>query len=78
MTFGNWLVSARCRGGHTQKLTIGPCTKEWAESLAGLLDGTHPLYVTSPRDDANSQIAHCLTCGSLVDCTVTPDPSPSN
>jgi hypothetical protein len=50
-----------CERGHEQWLLTPQYGEPEARSLAGLLDGSHPLYVVKPRDvDApGSSIGRC-------------------
>jgi len=42
-----------------------------AKSIGGLLDGTSPFYVNSPRDqDAVTVVARCVLCGGVLDSEV--------
>lgn len=61
---------ATCEEGHTQQLHVDGMTREWAESLAGLMDGTSSFYIRSPRSDDSSLIGKCGICGSQINCKV--------
>ncbi len=63
-------VTAHCRNGHRQEVVVEYSTREDAESFAGLLDGTHPLYVSRPADDPNSVIGSCGVCGEKFKASV--------
>ena len=40
----------------------------YAETLAGLLDGSSPLYIYPPGE--GSPIGKCAVCGAKLNCTV--------
>lgn len=50
----------RCEQGHTQTLLTPDHSKEQAEMLAGLMDGTSRFYVLKPT--AESFMGRCATC----------------
>ncbi len=53
-----WTLTCDCEAGHVQTLRISKeMSREWVEQLAGLLDGTSPLYVFPPGSD--SPIGKC-------------------
>ena len=41
---------------------------KWAETLAGLLDGSSPMYIYKPGPD--SPIGKCATCGGQLSADV--------
>lgn len=65
-------ILMRCPRGHEQRLFTPDHTLEEATWLAGLLDGTSPAFVTSPRDclAQGGLIGRCATCGELFTCTL--------
>ena len=66
----DWIVRAECLNGHTQEITIRNVSRLWAESWAGLMDGTSDLYVHKPGPA--SVIGKCGICGQQIACTVRP------
>ena len=54
----------------TQKIFTPDHSKEDAVSFAGILDGTHPMFVMDPRADATSPIGKCAACQSVFDATL--------
>lgn len=66
-----FILSAICEEGHTQELMIdGSMGVEWAQSLAGLMDGTSSFYIRSPRGDDATLIGKCGICGAQFNCKV--------
>ncbi len=62
-------VEACCESGHRQIMKVDASLgREYAESLAGLLDGTSPLYLYPPGED--SCIGKCGICGKKITCTI--------
>lgn len=61
-------VTAKCENGHEQSITLQGMTKEWAESYAGLLDGTSPFYIYPPNE--KSVIGKCGICGKTFKCKI--------
>jgi hypothetical protein len=60
-------ILARCQAcGATQRLYLPDHDRPSAEMLAGLMDGTSPLFVHPPGPD--SQIGRCETCGGRFRC----------
>jgi hypothetical protein len=49
---------------HQQTLYLPDHARTDAEALGGILDGTSPLFLLSPRDDPASKLARC--CGALI------------
>lgn len=66
----NYRVTAKCESGHTQAITVEGMPREWAEMYAGLLDGTHAMYLAPPCDDPNSVIGKCGICHKPFRCTI--------
>lgn len=64
-------IVACCGAGHRQSIVVEVCSEEFAETMAGLLDGTSTLYKVPPDDD--SPIGKCGICGKSVRCTVEGD-----
>lgn len=70
MTSDEYTITATCQQGHSSILKVGKSMgKEWAESYAGLLDGTSPLLQHTPAD-SGSIIGKCAICGSRITCMV--------
>jgi hypothetical protein len=69
---GDFTILAKCGNGHSQEVVLHNFTEQAAREYAALLDGTHPMYIYSPREEQSTPtaIAHCNTCGALVDCRV--------
>ena len=71
-----FLLLTTCENGHRQSMTVDGYTREDADALAGMIDGTSPSFVTSPREDPKSTLARCQwpvdgnSCGALFDITV--------
>ncbi len=65
-------IEITCSGCEkVQKLTHGAFdSREEAASWCAILDGTHPLFVTSPRDDPRGLTARCVRCNELFDAKV--------
>lgn len=62
-------IDAECQNGHRQKLYVDVRFGEvYAATLAGLLDGSSPLYVYPPGQE--SKIAKCGICGTAIKCTL--------
>jgi hypothetical protein len=54
---------------HAKVLRIDPALGlGYAETLAGLLDGSSPLYIYPPGE--GSPIGKCAVCGAKLNCTV--------
>lgn len=65
----NRSIRVICDGGHVQVLTLCDVTQEYAENLAGLMDGTSPMYVYSPIN-TDSIIGKCGICRAKIKCDV--------
>jgi hypothetical protein len=63
------IIEARCANGHKQVLQVAESLgRDYAQHLAGLLDGTSELYRYPP--DENSVIGKCGVCGAKIECEV--------
>jgi hypothetical protein len=65
-------ITAVCESSpsHIQKLTIDEkLGKAYAKQLAGLLDGTSPMYLYPPGPE--SVIGKCGICKAQIKCNVT-------
>ena len=75
----DWAIEATCDNGHSQVMQVaGNLGREYAERLAGLLDGTSDLYRYPPGEE--SVIGKCGICGAKITCEVSelgPDPKES-
>lgn len=65
-----YTVVGKCENGHTQEIVLHNFSEQQARTFAAILDDTHPLYSPCDPQYGPSTIAHCNTCGSLVDCRV--------
>jgi hypothetical protein len=66
---GYYVITATCSAGHMQETKIDAgLGRGWAEALAGLVDGSSPMYVHKP--DEKSVIGKCATCGLPFTCVV--------
>lgn len=65
-------IRITCELGHTQILTTPDMTEAEARLFAGLLDGTSPLFVVSPRTQPRSDalFGRCLRCGTWLTGTL--------
>jgi hypothetical protein len=65
-------IEAVCGNGHVQRISLQGYTRQYAEQLAGLMDGTSDLYHTKPRDNPiiGSPLGRCGICGSWIECSV--------
>ena len=56
-----------CDNGHRSRWYLRGVTLEMALDYAAMLDGTHPMFVYSPREDPGSPWGHCSVprCGAL-------------
>lgn len=65
-------VTVRCKSHpekHAKILRVDPqLGLEFAQLMAGLLDGTSPMYIYKPGPD--SPIGKCATCGGQLETTV--------
>jgi hypothetical protein len=50
-----FVVVMRCGGGHEQRVVM-EATREEAESFAGTLDGSHPMFIVR-------RASRCAACG---------------
>ena len=63
------VIEICCEQGHRQAIKVDPdLGEEWARGLAGLMDGTSPMYLYPPG--ANSPIGKCGICGTPITATV--------
>jgi hypothetical protein len=66
-------VAIQCSNGHKQEMKIARrMGMEWAEGMAGLLDGTSPMYQHSPIG-TDSVIGKCGICQAQLKATVLPE-----
>ena len=65
-------ILARCDNGHEQHLLTPDYDRARAAQLAGLLDGTSPLYQAPPRmrPFPGSVVGRCGICGGWLTCTL--------
>lgn len=72
MTEAEQGIKVVCPNGHSQTLLTHAMSQAEAESYAGLLDGTHPLYRYPPRDYPvpDSMIGKCGMCGAWITATI--------
>lgn len=65
-------ILARCDNGHEQLLLTPVYDRARAAVLAGLLDGTSPLYAAPPRTHPfpGSVVGRCGICGGWLTCTL--------
>ncbi len=62
-------IEVCCEKGHRQVIKVDSSLgEEWARNLAGLLDGTSPMYVYPPGED--SPIGKCGVCGTPITATI--------
>lgn len=66
----DFVIELRCEKCGVQAIKVQDMTREMANDLAGMLDGTSPMYVHTPRDDPHSLLAHCVTCRGVFDAVV--------
>jgi hypothetical protein len=56
-----------CEAGHQQTIYLPDHGRAEATQLGQVMDGTSPLFMTSPRNDPESTLARCaFPCDSLV------------
>ena len=65
-------IRLECRNGHSSEMLVGGMTKEEAKDFCGILDGSSPFFVHSPREPENQQtlIGRCVICGAIFDAQV--------
>lgn len=65
-------VNITCPKCGTNSITLPPdYTYEMAKDWCGIYDGSSSMYVAgNPRDDPNSLIGKCATCGRQVNCSI--------
>lgn len=63
-------IIARCEGDcrKIQTIEVRGQTLVEAKTIAGLMDGTSPVYVFKPGKD--SEIGKCASCGGQFKCEV--------
>lgn len=64
----DFVITALCDGGHRQTVHYCGMSRKFVEGVAGLLDGSSPMYQFPPGDD--SVIGKCSKCGAKIHCTV--------
>lgn len=64
-----YTLTATCTGGHTQSMQYAGSPREFVESVAGLMDGSHPFYTVPVGPD--SVIGKCGVCRMPIRCVVT-------
>lgn len=57
-------IEFTCKEGHQQVITYTGMQREFAESVAKLMDGSSPLYVFPPGPE--SSIGKCGICGAQL------------
>jgi hypothetical protein len=65
-------ILVTCEQGHSQQVFTPNMPQEEARSLAGLLDGTHPLLAAPPRAHPvpGSTVGRCEMCGAWLTCAL--------
>jgi hypothetical protein len=65
-------IDARCSNGHVQQIVLSGYTREHAQQLAALMDGTSELYFYKPREHPveGSKIGRCDICDGWVECSL--------
>jgi len=72
-----FVITATCGNGHSQRLNVDAALgRQWAEGLAGLLDGTSPMYLYSPIG-TDSVIGKCGICLAQINCTIAESEGPA-
>lgn len=61
-------IEYRCANGHVQIIRYQGMTRHFAEQVAGLCDGTSPMYVFPPGPE--STIGKCGICGAQLSSKV--------
>ena len=58
--------------GHRWEIPLEGFSREYAEQLAGIMDGTSPFYISPPRETPvdGSMMARCEVCGGWFRATV--------
>jgi len=70
-----YVITATCDNGYVQKLYVDArLGRLWAETQAGLLDGSSPMYLIDPRQNAESIIGKCGICQAQIHCVASDDP----
>lgn len=73
----HFLIIAKCANGHVEEIRGGGLGLEWAMILAGLLDGSSPLYQPSPIG-TDRIIGKCGICLAQLKCTAEGEPDQSD
>lgn len=65
-------ILLRCAAGHEQRLYLPDYDVARAQRLAGLFDGTSPLFFLSPQHNPipASLLERCEVCGAWLTCTL--------
>lgn len=65
-------IKAICVNGHEQVIYTPEMPREWAATLAGIMDGTSSIYVYPPEKSKEYPlyIGKCGICGSWFSCSV--------
>jgi hypothetical protein len=69
------IIKLRCARDHEQIIRFRNVDRTFAERLAGILDGTSPLYIYPPGPE--STIAKCGLCLDNITATVEDDSMPA-
>lgn len=75
-----YTIVARCENGHSQAIEVdGSLGVDWANGLAGLLDGSSPMYIHPPDPGSLSVVGRCGICRTQIKCVVTDSaPAPTH
>lgn len=65
------VIHLECEQGHSSDIQMYGYDLDGAQQIASLMDGTSEYYVSSPRDDPKSMLAHCAVCDTLITASVT-------
>jgi hypothetical protein len=69
-----FIVEVVCESdpSHRAQVRVEGVSREYAEQLAGIMDGTSEFYLYTPRDNPTpgSHLAHCQICGGWFRATV--------
>lgn len=80
-------ITCRCDDGHERTLDLRDMSREDVERVAGIMDGTSPLYVPHPIPENEIMQNRCqwpvpaflrfyrVPCGKTLACTVSADAS---
>lgn len=65
-------IVIRCEAGHEQRILTPDFTREMAQELGTMMDGTNPIYVYPPREFPmeGSKLGKCQRCGAWYKSTL--------